>query len=201
MADYTYEINYNEQMLNRFPEVIKAIREFQVLMETEAIEVENLNVELLRILDNAYIKTADQNRIEEWEKLLEITPLPQGDDDLETWLSDRRESILARLYGDERLNTKSIAEIVSIFTGGSANSWFKDSTIYVEITPPPTNKSYKFTNVEAELTKRVPAHLNFQVSRNYYDWLEVRNNHNTWGDVNNNFESWEQVLIFTPFEN
>lgn len=191
------EINYNEQMLNYYPEVIKAIKEFQAMIATQSVEVEKLHDELTKILGNAYISTADEKRILMWEQLLGIDPLPQGDDTLEDWLSDRRETILARLYNVKKLNRDTISEIVQIFTGGTATSYFKDSTIYVSILPPKNNKQYKFENVEQELRNKIPAHLMFQVSRDYYDWLQIKNNESTWGDVKSNFENWEEVLLNT----
>lgn len=192
-------INYNEQMLNYYPEIIKAIREFQAMMKTESIEIEEIHQKLVQLLSDAYVSTASESRISQWEHLLNITPLDQGDDSLETWLSDRRETILARLYTSPKLNSQSINDIVKIFTGGTANSWFKNDTLYVEITPPPENKQYKFENVEQELSHKVPAHLGFQVARNYYTWGEIQNKCETWQDVLNNFGTWEEVLLHVPF--
>lgn len=192
-----YEIDYNQQMLNYYPEVIKAIREFQVLVSTQSLQVEEMHEELTKILENAYVTTADENTLDRWEDFLGIVPLEQGSDTLETWLSDRRETILARLYKTPKLNTKSISDIVSIFTGGTATSYFKDGTIYVSILPPKDNKQYKFQNVEQELRKKIPAHLMFQVDRNYYTWLQVKNNYATWNDVKTSFATWEDVLLNT----
>ena len=196
MMDLT--INYNEQMLNYYPEVIKAIREFQMLIKTQSLQVEEMHEELTKILGNAYISTADETTISKWERFLGIIPLPQGEDDLETWLSDRRETILARLYQTQKLNTKSIEDIVKIFTGGEAKSYFKDSTIYVSISPPKDNKAYKFENIEQELRKKIPAHLKFQVDRNYSTWLQTKDKYSTWGDVKNGLADWEEVLLYTP---
>lgn len=187
-------IDYNEQMLNYYPEVIKAIREFQVLIGTQSLQVEELHEELTKILGNAYVTTADQTGISRWEQFLGIVPLPQGEDSLETWLQDRRETIIARLYNTQKLNSKSISDIVKIFTGGEAVSYFKDSTIHVFISPPRNNKLYKFENVEQELRLKAPAHLLFTVARNYQDWATMKTDHITWGDVNEDHLNWEEVL-------
>ena len=195
MMDLT--IDYNEQMLNYYPEVIKAIREFQALIKTQSLEVEEMHEELTRLLGNAYVSTADETTISKWEQMLGINPLEQGTDTMETWLSDRRETILARLYNVEKLNTKSIADIVKIFTGGTAKSYFKDSTIHVAIQPPKDSKQYKFANVEQELRKKIPAHLAFQVDRNYYTWLEAKGDYTTWNNVKNNLATWEDLLLLT----
>lgn len=191
------EIDYNEQMLNYYPEIIKAIREFQVLIKTQSLEVEEMHEQLTKILSNAYISTADEAMIKQLESFLGITPLAQGDDTLETWLEDRKETILARLYNAEKLNTNYISEIVKIFTGGTANSYFKDGVITVYISPPKDNKQYKFENVEQELVKKIPAHLKLIVDRNYYTWLQTKTNNSTWGDVKTNYTTWEDVLLST----
>ena len=188
-------INYNEQMLNYYPEVVKAIREFQVLIRTQSLQVEEMHEKLINLLEDAYVSTANESRIEQWEKVLGITPLPKGEDTMETWLSDRRETILARLYQTPKLNTKSISDIVKIFTGGEAKSFFKDGVIYVVITPPKQNKQYKFQNVEQELSKKIPAHLMFQVDRNYYTWLQTKETYSTWDEIKNALENWEAVLL------
>lgn len=137
--------------------------------------------------------------IERWERVLGITPLPQGEDAFETWLTDRQDTVLARLYSSPKLNTKSISDIVEIFTGGTANSYFspETSTITVIITPPKNNKQYKFENVEQELRKKIPAHLTFRVDRNYYTWLETNATYKTWGDLRN-VGTWEDILTSIP---
>ena len=187
-------INYNQQMLDYYPEVIKAIREFQVLIETQSLQVEDIHKELTKALENAYVNTADQSKIAEWERFLGITPLPQGDDPLEQWLEDRRETILARLYAPKKLNSSSISDIVSIFTGGKATSYFKDGVIHVLVSPPKNNKKYKFENVEQELKQKIPAHLLFNVAINYQNWAKVKTDHITWGGVMSNCGSWDEVL-------
>lgn len=185
-------IDYNTQMLNRYPEIIKAIKDFQEMIKVQSLEVTEMHEELNKILINAYISTADEPTLSKWEKFLGITPLEQGEDDLETWVSDRRETILARLYYTEKMNTKSIEDVVRIFTGGETRSYFRDGVIYVLISPPRGAKKYKFENVEQELQKKTPAHLILNVQRNYRTWEQIKDNHRTWDKV---FEvpNWEEV--------
>lgn len=189
-----YKIDYNAQMLNYYPEVIKSIRDFQELILTQSLEVDEMHEELTKILGNAYISTSNETRIAEWEAFLGIIPLEQGEDDMETWLSDRRETILARIFQTPKLNSNSISSLVKIFTGGTAKSYFKDGVIHILITPPKNNKQYKFDNVERELSNKIPAHLSFTVSRNYYTWLQI-NDGSTWADVKTKYSVWENVLL------
>lgn len=190
-------IDYNEQMLNYYPEIIKAIREFQALIKTQSIQIEDIHYELVKLLANAYISTADEATITNWEQMLNITPSSQGDTDDETYLQDRRDVILARIYNVTKLNTKSIANVVKIFTGGTAISYFKDSTIHVLITPPKNNKQFNIRGVEQELRKKIPAHLMLRIDKNYYIWEQHKNTYDTWGDVKSTFNTWEDVLYVT----
>ena len=134
-----------------------------------------------------------ESRIEQWENILNIKPLDNSSVD------DRRDTIIARIRGQGKLNTELINAIVNAFTGGTANSWVEDSTLYVEITPPPNNKQYQFANVEQELSLKVPAHLGFSVKRNYFEWDEVKDKYATWQDVKDGFAAWYDVYLFTPF--
>lgn len=185
---------YRERMNSYYPQVIRSILEFQAIINSEYPEIEDVSDGAERVINDAYLTTMSEERIEQWENMLGIRPIEGSS------VSDRRETVIARIRGQGKLNTELINTIVKTFTGGTAGSWVKDSTLYVEITPPPNNKQYQFANVEQELAKKVPAHLGFQVKRNYYTWGEIEDNYTTWGDVESAFDKWEDVLLFVPFE-
>lgn len=184
---------YRERMNSYYPEVVRSILEFQAIIDSEYPEFEGLDVAKEQITADAYLTTMSEGRIVEWENLLGITPLD------DSTLSDRRDTIIARIRGQGKLNTALINSIVGAFTGGTANSWVKDSVLYVEITPPQGNKQYKFANVEQELKLKVPAHLGLSVIRNYYTWAEVKQKCSTWQDVKNEFDTWNEVYIFIQY--
>jgi hypothetical protein len=182
---------YKERMYACYPRVIQNIVDFRAILDSEYPEIEDLALAKNRITENAYLLTMNEDRISEWEQALGIKPVEGSS------VEDRRETIIARIRGQGKLNTESINTIVKTFTGGTAKSWVKDSVLYVEITPPPGNKSYQFANVEQELKVKVPAHLGFNVRRNYYEWDEVNKTVETWQDVYDTFDTWDNVLIFT----
>lgn len=188
------EVNYNERMINYYPQVIQSITEFKAIVDKEYPEIELLSKGVQRVIDDAYLLSMSEERIEQWENMLGIKPLENST------IEDRRDTVIARIRGQGKLNTNLINTIVNTFTGGTANSWVTDNTLYVEITPPPHNKQYRFENVEQELAKKVPTHLGFKVKRNYYTWENIENTHTTWQDVQDSFDSWEDVLLFVPFE-
>lgn len=181
-------------MNDYYPPVVTAIQEFQAIIDAEYPEFEELEAHRQEVLNDAYLLTMGEDRVEQWENVLGITPLSGSS------LGDRRDTIIAHIRGQGKLNTETINSIVNAFTGGTANSWVKDSVLYVEITPPPENKSFLFPNVEQELKQKIPAHLGFQVSRNYYEWGGIKENYNTWQDVKDSFSNWSEVYIFSPFE-
>lgn len=185
---------YYTRMNSYYPEVIRTIQEFKAIIDAQYPEFENLNAAIESITKNAYLSTMEESRIEQWERIFNIKPLESSS------LDDRRETIIARIRGQGKLNTALISSIVNAFTGGTANSWVKDGVLYVEITPPPENKQFKFPNVEQELSLKVPAHLGFIVRRNYLEWQEIKKNYSTWGDIKDHFETWEDVCLFSPFE-
>lgn len=184
---------YYERMNSYYPQVILAIREFQAIIKSEYPEFDLLNSENEKVIDDAYLLTMSEERVEQWENILGIAPLE------DSTVGDRRDTIVARIRGQGKLNTAMINSIVSAFTGGTANSWISDSVLYVEITPPPGNKQYKFANVEQELSHKVPAHIGLKVSRNYFTWGEVKDNHVNWQEVKDELDTWEDVYLFVPF--
>lgn len=185
---------YRERMNSYYPQVIQAITEFQAIIDSEYPEFEDFSEGVAATLNDAYLLTMGEERITQWENVLGIRPIEGSSVD------DRRETIVARIRGQGKLNTATINSIVRTFTGGTANSWVKNGVLYVEITPPPTNKQYQFANVEQELSLKVPAHLGFKVSRNYFSWAEIKKNSPTWNDVKNNFDTWNEVYLFVPFQ-
>lgn len=182
------------RMNGYYPQIITAIEDFQAIIDAEYPEFEELHEATSLVIDNAYLWTMREDRIEQWEQVFGIKPLANST------VQDRRDTIIARIRGQGKLNTALISNIVNAFTGGTAMSYIEDSVLYVIITPPKDNKEYQFLNVEQELAKKVPAHLGLQVSRNYYTWREIKDTYDTWQDVKDNLETWYEVWLFVPFE-
>ena len=178
-----------ERMKSYWPEAIRKILEFQAIAKAEGFEVDFLKNDIELVVNEAYLSTMGEERVSEWEKELGIAP------GSEESLQDRRDTIIARIRGQGKLNTELINSIVGAFTGGIAESYIKDSVLYVKITPPPGNKQYKFANVVQELNKKVPAHLGISVTRNYSTWGEVAENYADWNAINQ-LNTWEDLMMY-----
>ena len=186
---------YKERMNSYYPSVIQKINEFRGIVDAEYSEFEDLSNGVTSVVNDAYLLNMGEERIEEWEKILGIKPIEGSS------VSDRRETIIARIRGQGKLNTSLINSIVNVFTGGTANSWVADGTLYVEVTPPRNNKHFQFANVEQELRNKIPAHIGLNVSRNYITWDDVKVKFENWGAMQEELQTWDEVLLFVPFNN
>ena len=183
---------YRERMIGYYPQVIQAILEFQAIIDGEYPEIEGLAESTEQIINDAYLTTMSEDRIEQWANMLGIRPIEGSS------VSDRRETVIARIRGQGKLNTELINIIVGTFTGGTAESWIEDGVLCVEIALPPDNKQFQFLNVEQELKNKLPAHLGLRVSRNYYNWEEIDDICPTWADIRNTYATWEDVVYNLP---
>jgi hypothetical protein len=188
------ELMYQKRMFGYYPPVIQTIVDFKAIIDSEYPEFEGLAGKVNNSVNESYLSTMSEERTKEWEQILGITPVPAST------LQDRRETIIARIRGQGKLNTAMINTIVNTFTGGTAKSMIKGGILYVEIDLPSDNKEYIFENVEQELLHKIPAHLALRLNRNYLTWLEVDTLYATWQNVKDNFDNWEEVLFFSPFE-
>lgn len=183
---------YKERMLDYYPQVIREIFEFKAIIEAESEQMQAQSDGREAVMNQSYLPTMGEARIKQWEKALGITPIQDSS------LDDRRDTVIARIRGQGKLNEALISSIVNAFTGGKAKSWVENSTLYVEITPPPDNKQYQFANVEQELNKKLPAHLGLSVNRSYVDWNKIKTTFTTWQNVKDGFDTWEDVYLYIP---
>ena len=184
-------MNANERMLSYYPEVIKQIEEINAITNSEGYEFDELKLQSEDVLNNAYLLTIGEDRIAEWEKLLSIRPL------VNSTLQNRRDTIIARIRGQGKLNTDTINSIVKAFTGGYAECEMLLNAITVQITPPPENKNFQIEDVKQELRRRLPAHIDLLVSKKYLNWSQVETKYQTWGNVNSSCRTWGDVLLAT----
>ncbi len=185
---------YGQRMIDYYPKVISCIQEFRAIIRGEYPEFESLNSSQQKALNDAYLTTMGEERIIEWEKILAIKPLESST------IDQRRDTVIARIRGQGKLNTALISSIVNAFTGGTAVSYIQDSCLYVEISPPPTNKQFQFLDVQQELLKKIPAHLGLSVKRNYAEWQDIKDYHANWQEVMDVNDTWKDVYLYVvPF--
>ena len=181
-------MTYEERLLNYYPPVIQNILEFQAIIGGESPELSSVKVAGEAVLSDAYLTTMSERRVKQWESILNIVPAA------ESTLEDRKQTIMARIRGQGKLNTESINRIVNAFTGYTAKSWMEDGVLYVEVSLPYDRREYKFSNLEQELNNKVPAHLRFVILREKVKWSEVNTVFTDWSDVHAYHKSWENMM-------
>lgn len=181
---------FGSKMYGMYPEVIKKIQEFKSLLSATGFELDYLNARYTFIYNDAFFDTMEVDRIEQWEAGLGL----QGNADLS--LKDRRNAIKARLLSTFKLNTQSIKDIVATFTDAECVSHFSNSTLWVEVKLPPSDLTNSWPNIEAEIKRRLPAHIGLNVRRYWGSWGDIKDGFASWDALSTQCLSWEAVRTY-----
>lgn len=179
---------YRERMIGYYPKVIQSIEEFQAIVDSEYPEIEDIKNNTERVISDAYLTTMSSERVTEWEKLLSIRPVEGAT------LEGRRDSVIARIRGQGKLNTKLIKTIVSTFTGADCDTWIENSTLNILLYPSRDNKEYVLDNLVQEISMKVPTHLGLRITKAWQTWDNVNSQHANWQGVKSIYGTWEDVL-------
>ena len=178
---------YGYRMINYYPVVINSLLEYQGLTNALGFETDFLKCGFTFSFNDAFLTTMGEARIQEWERILEITP------NANDTLSVRRSNVIARIISRFKLNTETIRSLVNTFIPSKVTSWFENSSVYVYITPNDLSYVEEFPQIYAELITRIPAHLGLNVGRKYTSWRAIKDNYLNWRDVMNSNDTWRMV--------
>lgn len=178
-----------QRMLEYLPAFLQEVREIQAILESEGHEIDRLRDNIKLVINDAYILTASESRIEEWERRLKIKPIGT--------LNQRKQFLLATFRGQGKLNGSKIKTVVNAFTGGDAIVTFENSVLDIKILPPDNGDIYLFPDVERALKPRVPTHLELSVRRWYSTWSDIKQNFADWATVAES-GSWQTIKNYIP---
>lgn len=182
-----------ERMMGYLPPYWHEVAEMKEILETEGVELDGLIPKGGKILLDAFIMTASESRIAEWEKWLKLAPSGT--------LEQRRMRVLQYFSVISKLSDQSIKTLVaSLYNGARALNQFEDSTIKVTVVPLPERfmDELDFSLLIEQLNVRKPCHIGVTAERGYSDWGDVAETINSWGDVKTKFKNWEEVLMYIP---
>lgn len=177
------------RMMNYLPRYWWENVEMKQILQAQGFSIDILLKELQRIFTDAFIMTASEERVSEWELDLEIAPNGRT-------LEQRRQYVLSKLRGVGKLNEEKIKGIVYAFTSGGAIVTFSDSTIWVKVLPPNNGGTFLFPDIERTLKPMIPAHLGLNIKRYYSTWGDIRDNFVSWDDVYSYNNDWNAVRNF-----
>lgn len=188
MADLTLKA---ETLIGRLPYFWHEYPEMTELQKALGIELTDADKQREYILQDAFIMSMGESRIQEWEKWLDLPPTGT--------LEDRRLAILGYFAVISKLTRESIQTLTaSLYNGARAIVKFKDSTIYITIKPLPENafNEIDFNLILTQLKRRKPCHISLYTDRYIGSWGEVKSGLNTWQNVKNTCGIWDNVYLY-----
>ncbi len=179
-------MNTFKKILNYLPLYWHPNLEMIEILKTAADELDELRASMQIIYTDAFILTASEKRIAEWEQNLYIQPTGT--------LEQRRLYILSKLRGSGKLNEAKIKNIVSAFTeGGGSIVTFANSTINIKVLPPNNGEIFLFPDIIRSIKPRKPAHIDLVVERYYSTWNDIKTQFINWQDLYDNKADWAAV--------
>lgn len=175
-----------KRMMDYLPPYWHTSVEMQKVLESDGLEIDRLLNAIMSIYTDAFILSASESRIKEWEQDLKI--IPAGT------LEQRRLYVLSKLRGAGKLNEAKIKSIVAAFTGGDCIVTFANSEINIKVLPPNNGEVFLFPDVERSIKPRKPAHLGLVVERYYSTWGDIKEQFGSWADVSNMKADWRAVI-------
>lgn len=181
------------RMMNYLPLYWHDVLEMSQILSSEGYEFELMTEEVKNVLKDAFIMSASEERLAQWENTLKLAPVGT--------LYDRRMAILQYFTTNSKLSATVIKRSASsLYNNARVKVDFNDSTINVLIIPLPEHflDELDFSILEKQLEYRKPCHIGLRITRGYSKWGDVKNDFQTWGDAKNNFKDWEWVYLYIP---
>lgn len=171
----------DRQLIDYLPSVVAEIKDYQELLKTEQVEIENLWNTLEQALNNQFIESTDEKGISRYELMLDIKP--KATDDLEL----RQFRVLSR-YNEQLPYTyfKMVEQLQALCgeNGVKVELTGLNLLVKVELTA-----KEKVSEVRELLYRMIPANVVVDVQLLYNQWQMVQGL--TWGQVSN--KTWEQL--------
>lgn len=154
-------------VLDYLPKVVRTIKEFEVLGDTENPEINNLWLDNQIVLNNQFINTLDEQGCVRWEKMLDITP--KGTATIE----DRRLAILARINASLPYTYRQLENFLRNICADDYTMTL-DHTNYTLTVILSLSRQNQFDEVSNLLTRVIPANLTCNVSLKYNQYKIIK---------------------------
>lgn len=182
------------------PEFIADIEEFKIIYNTENISFDKLDTNIDGVISDVFISTSSNDAITRYENFLNIKGVGT--------LEQRRCYIRSLLQKGNKLNEKSIKDIVNAITGSDCIVHFfggdeldnpepGNSLLRVQVLSPDNYRDYRYEDIVRVIKPLVPEHIKLSVVRFFATWEDVYNNFAGWSAIKN-LKSWEEVKKYIP---
>lgn len=181
-----------KRMMGYLPPYWHESLEMQEILKAQGKEIELLNTKIESIYLDAFIMSASESRIAEWEKWLKLPPSGT--------LDERRRRILSYFQVFVKLNEGVIKTLASVlYRGARAKVSFADGEIKIIVVPLPEN--YLDTDTKllvSQLEPKKPCHIGVKASRFQCTWGDINNSFGTWAEAHAKRPTWRDILLHVP---
>ncbi len=194
------EIGREVDLIKYLPDFFEEILEFNVLFDTENIELDIFYNQIKKIKLDVFVRTASMEKVSRLESFLRF----KG----ERTLDQRRTYLLALLQKGKKLNEGIIKEVTNTITGSDCIVTFfgadelknpqpSFALLQVQVLSPDNNKEYRYADIGRTLKSLVPANIKLLVVRYFASWNDVNENFQDWNAVKAT-DSWQAVKNYIP---
>jgi len=164
------------------PAYLRGIRELYTIADVFDYYIEEIYDAIVDGVYEKLVSYASEERIAQWEKLLETAPAGT--------LTERRNVLRSIMRKNRKLDEETVKNMVKVITGGTVYMDFFDSTVIIRVKN--AENPQGFTEAERVLAKALPAHLMLSMRTFYPTWNDVKNSYGAWGDVST-ISSWAEL--------
>lgn len=183
----------SERMMSYLPTYWHENEEMKQILRSQGIELDSITTKGARILIDAFIATASEERIREWEKWLKLPPTGT--------LEVRRMTVMRYFSVIAKLNEQAIKMLVaSLYNNARAVCKFDDSEIKIVVVPLPEHQTDEldFSIILEQLEHRKPCHIGVAVERAVSNWGDIRDGRlRSWADIRT-MKDWDEVIMYIP---
>lgn len=182
------------------PDYISEITEFNILYNTENLELDKLYASLGTIKSDAFITTASNDAISRREKFIGVKP--------EGTLEHRKNYLKSLNSRSNKLNETTIKSIAKAIAGSDCIVKFYGANevnnpelgyglLRVQVLSPDGSINYRYEDIERALKPLVPGHLKLVVIKYFSRWMDISLNFSDWNTVKS-FSSWGTLKNYIP---
>ncbi len=181
-----------KRMMGYLPPYWENSAEMQQILKTEGAEIDTLHERTKCIYLDAFIMSAGEARIAEWEKWLKLPPSGT--------LEERRRRILSYFQVFVKLNEGVLKTLVAvIYNGARAKVAFVDGEIKIVVVPLPENYlDTDTTLLISQLESKKPCHIGVSAKRFQCTWGDINREFKTWAEAKAKRPTWRDILLHVP---
>ncbi len=193
---------FKVNLIDYIPEFLHEVREFQLIMESESVELDKLTEGMKANLENSIISSMDEYSVLRYEKFLGVVG--------EGTLEQRRKYLIALITTNDKLSEKTIRAIVKTIM---------DSECYIDffagedfqnpqpgqgflrirvLAPDASSTDYRFEDVARAILPLMPTHIKMKVEKFFTTWGDIALRYQDWGSINNSFTTWDDLKNYLP---